>query len=119
MQAAAWFPAQLITSATGCRLVVGQETPDFELSLCRATIQFAEKEDGSLQDQTTYSDLLYNDTPGETLLQLLEEGGFVDSAKWWTALENCHEKLHGGRIDRFYRKELCDSQYLGGRLSTE
>ncbi|BFL39680.1 hypothetical protein K400107F7_13300 [Agathobaculum massiliense] len=63
MQAAAWFPAQLITSATGCRLVVGQETPDFELSLCRATIQFAEKEDGSLQDQTTYSDLLYNDTP--------------------------------------------------------
>lgn len=57
--------------------------------------------------------------PGETLLQLLEEGGFVDFAKWWTALENCHEKLHGGRIDRFYRKELCDSQYLGGRLSTE
>ncbi len=89
-------PCALITSATGCRLVVGQETPDFELSLCRATIQFAEKEDGSLGDQTTYSDLLYNDTPVKPRFQLLEEGGFVDSAKWWTALENCHEKLHGG-----------------------
>ena len=47
-------------------------------------------------DQTTYSDLLYNDTPVKPRFQLLEEGGFVDSAKWWTALENCHEKLHGG-----------------------
>ena len=72
-----------------CRLVVGQETPDFDLSLFRATVQFAEKEDGSFQDQTIYSDLIYNDTPGETVLQLLEEGGFIDYAKWWTALENC------------------------------
>ncbi|GAB2045871.1 hypothetical protein AGATL06_23700 [Agathobaculum sp. TL06] len=72
-----------------CRLVVGQETPDFDLSLFRATVQFAEKADGSFQDQTTYSDLIYNDTPGETVLQLLEEGGFIDYAKWWTALENC------------------------------